>query len=489
MARTDPQALLTFSAIRLAAMIRSGDLSSAEAVEAHIRRIEQVNPKINAVVRDRFARARLEATMADETRGPSSPPLHGVPCTIKESFALEGMPNTSGLLARRGVVASSDAPGVARLRRAGAIPLGVSNTSELCMWMESNNRVYGRTRNPYDPRCTVGGSSGGEGAIIGAGGSPFGLGSDVGGSIRMPAFFNGVFGHKPTGGLVPNTGQFPCPDAGTTMDRYVTTGPICRRAEDLMPLLRILAGPDATVGEPGSVELDRLTILDVPDDGGIPIDPELRGAQKRCADLLAARGARVISTRISDLRRSFEIWSAMMSAAGGPSFSELLGQGTPINPLLQLLLWLVGRSPHTLPALGLAALERFPRLSPRWEQQMLVRGEALRRELVERIGNDGVLLYPSHPRPAPRHNAPLLRPFAWAYTGIFNVMQLPATQVPLGLSRRGLPLGLQVVSGPGRDHVTIAVALELERRIGGWRPPPSLYPAAHQPLVFGGAET
>src|SRR5207237_4871758 len=134
------------------------------------------------------------------------------------------------------------APTVGGLRAAGAIPLGVTNLSELCMWMESNNRVYGRTGNAYDPRRTAGGSSGGEGAIVGAAGAPFGLGSDIGGSIRMPAFFNGVFGHKPTGGLVPNSGQFPMAHGPAL--RYLTTGPIARHAEDLMPLLRILAGPD-----------------------------------------------------------------------------------------------------------------------------------------------------------------------------------------------------------------------------------------------------
>ena len=137
------------------------------------------------------------------------PPLLGVPCTIKENFAFVGTPQASGLLARAHIVNDHDAPAVARLRAAGAIPLGVTNTSELCMWMESFNKVYGITNNPYDPTRTVGGSSGGEGAIIGSGASPFGLGADVGGSIRMPAFFNGVFGHKPSPLLIPNGGQYP----------------------------------------------------------------------------------------------------------------------------------------------------------------------------------------------------------------------------------------------------------------------------------------
>jgi fatty acid amide hydrolase 2 len=196
--------LLTTSVRELARRVRSRTLSSLELVDAHIAQIERVNPVLNAVVRERFEEARVEARRADarQARGDDLPPLHGVPCTIKEAFALTGMPNTSGLLARKGFLATEDAAAVAKLRAAGAIPLGVTNVSELCMWLESNNRVYGRTNNPYDPARIAGGSSGGEGAIVAAGASPFGLGSDVGGSIRLPAFFNGIFGHKPSGGPV-----------------------------------------------------------------------------------------------------------------------------------------------------------------------------------------------------------------------------------------------------------------------------------------------
>ncbi|MHB8879010.1 MAG: amidase, partial [Myxococcaceae bacterium] len=241
------QPLLACSAVELARRIRQGEVTSRRVCEAHIEQIQRVNPAINAVVAERFEAALAEADAADAAvrAGPrdSLPPFHGVPCTIKEAFAVRGMPNTAGLVARRARLSGQDAPTVARVRAAGAIPLGVTNISELCMWMESDNRVYGRSNNPYDPTRIVGGSSGGEGAIIGAGGSPFGLGSDIGGSIRGPAFFNGVFGHKPTGGLVPSSGQYPRSE-GASM-RLMTTGPLARRAEDLYPLLRVLAGPDA----------------------------------------------------------------------------------------------------------------------------------------------------------------------------------------------------------------------------------------------------
>ena len=221
------------SATELARLIRDGETTSEEVVRLHIDRLRRVNPALNAVVRVRVREAMSEARESDRRlaeRGPDGP-LHGVPCTIKESFELEGMPHTAGLVSRRDRRGQRDAVTVARLRAAGAIPIGVTNVSELLMWMESNNRVYGRSNNPYDPRRIVGGSSGGEGAAVGAAISPFGLGADVGGSIRMPAFFNGVFGHKPSSGLVPNSGQWPL--AENEAASYLSTGPLARRAEEV----------------------------------------------------------------------------------------------------------------------------------------------------------------------------------------------------------------------------------------------------------------
>ena len=472
--------LLTLSATRLADLVRSREVRSREVVEAHIDRAQRVNPTLNAIVRDRYEAARREADGADQAlreSGPTGlPPLHGVPCTIKECFALEGMPNSSGLVSRRNVISGRDATAVARVRAAGAIPIGVTNVSELCMWMETNNRVYGRTNNPYDPERIVGGSSGGEGAIVGAGASPFGIGSDIGGSIRMPAFFNGVFGHKPSGGLVPGTGQYPMAHGDAL--RYLTTGPICRRAEDLWPLLKILAGPDGEdagcrempLGDPATVRFAGMRVVTVPDDGVRSPTRDLQEAQARAAAELARAGAIVTEARVKDLRYAFDIWSAMLSAAGGPSFREMLADGGPSRPGVHLLRWLSVGSPHTLPALVLALVEPLPKLTPGRTRRMLERGRELRAALDELVG-DGVMLYPPYPEPAPRHARPLMSPFNWVYTAILNVMELPVTQVPMGLNAAGLPLGVQVAARAGADHRTIAVARLLEERVGGWVPP------------------
>ena len=467
--------LLTASATDLAARIRRRELTSIEVVDAHIRRIEAVNPALNAVVCSRFDEARSEARKADEAlaRGEEVGPLHGVPCSIKECFALTGMPNTAGLVARKGQLATSDAVAVARLRAAGAIPLGVTNTSELCMWMESSNKLYGRTKNPYDARHTVGGSSGGEGAIVGAGGAPFGLGSDIGGSIRMPAFFNGVFGHKPTGGLVSNEGQFPAP-AEAAMS-YLTTGPLARRAEDLAPLLRILAGAEAAgrIGDPASVDLAALEVVVVEGDGRTRVSDDLARCQRAAGDALAARGARVRTARVKGFERALEIWSSMLDAAGGPSYASILGSGTEVRGVPELVRFLLGRSPYTLPSVALVLFEKLPKLLPAQGRRFVEAGKALRSEVVELIGPRGVMLYPPYPTTAPRHNQPLLSPFNWVYTAIFNVLELPVTAAPLGLDQRGLPLGVQIAATHGNDHLTLAAALELERALGGWVPPRS----------------
>src|SRR5581483_1848409 len=225
------------------------------------------------------------------------PPLLGVPFTVKETIALQGMPQSAGLLARRAYRSPGTAPAVTRLLDAGAIALGVTNTSELTLWIESENRVYGRTNNPYDPSRAAGGSSGGEGAAVGSCGSPFGVGSDIAGSIRVPALFCGVFGHKPSPGVLPNAGMYP-PTPGEAA-RMLQVGPLTRRAEDLMPLLRLMSGPDqddpysrqTVLGDPAGVSLEGLRVTTVEEASLLPFSRELRDARERAVGALMAAGA------------------------------------------------------------------------------------------------------------------------------------------------------------------------------------------------------
>jgi fatty acid amide hydrolase 2 len=473
--------LLRRSAVGLARAIKNGELTSAQVVDVHIARAIAVNPTLNAIVHDRYDAARRDALEAERAiaEGKQVGPLHGVPITIKDCVGIKGYRQTGGLVSRRHHLAEQDAASTARLRAAGAIPIGITNMSELGMWMETDNRLYGRTNNPYDPTHTVGGSSGGEGAIIGAGASPLGIGSDIGGSIRMPAFFNGVFGHKPSAGLVPNTGHWPM--SQNEARRYLCTGPLCRSAEDLWPALSLIAGPDGTdeacekltLGDPRDVELSSLTVYDVASSGLFAPVPELVRSQRAVVEHLAARGARVERYQHRLFKQALPIWSTLMSKAAVTSFSDLLGDGTPLRFWPELKALVRGRSQHTLPALGLALAEKLAPLVPGAERAMETYAE-LKRDIDALLDERSLIVYPSYPEPAPRHHRALLPPLKWQYTAIWNVLETPVTQVPLGLSTAGLPLGVQLVGGHGKDHVPIAVALELEQRFGGWVPPPRL---------------
>lgn len=482
--RTRPAETLTrSSAAELAAAIRGRELSSREVVDTHIERIERLNPRLNALVADRFAAARADADEADARVAAAGdpgelPPLVGVPCTIKESFAVAGLPHTGGLHHRREHVAAEHATAVARLVGAGAIPLGVTNTSELTLWIESTNRVYGRTNNAYDRRRTAGGSSGGEGAAIGAGFAPFGIGTDFGGSIRIPAFFNGVFGHKPSGRLVPHTGHFPAPD-GEVGAAMLGIGPLARRAEDLWPVTEALAGPDGidetvariALGDPGEVSIEGLQVTISDDSTLIPVSLELRNARIRAARALAERGARVRRVSLRGLRGAIEPYLDAVRRSG--NISELLAaEGYEFPPLRRLVADGVRRrSVHTSALVISHLAERASRHMPAHLEQRAERARAaLEEEVGEAIG-DGVLLHPPFARVAPRHGATVGRPWILAPQAAFNLLGLPATAVPLGLNDRGLPLGVQVAAAHGADHRTVAAAIELERAFGGWVAP------------------
>jgi len=478
------EAITQRSGLALGRAIRAGELSSRQVVEAHIELLRRLEPALGAIAVDRYDAALEEADAADARIAAADdeqelPPYLGVPCTIKESIGFEGMPNTAGVVARRGTLAPQSAPTTQRLLDLGAIPLGVTNTSELTMWIESVNRVYGRTNNAYDAGRTAGGSSGGEGAVVGSGGAPIGLGSDIGGSIRLPAFFNGVFGHKCTAHLVPNSGQWP--EAVGEPTRMLAVGPIVRRAEDLMPVLNAIAGPDGIdpdtrevgLGDPADVELSGLPVIVGQDITPPKIARELLDVRERAAGALAAAGASVRTESLRSIRRAMEYYLATLASGEVEEVWIQVG-GTPGTraPLRRIIGDAVrGRGDHTVALAILLAVERLgDRVPDARNAKAVEAGRALAREVEDTIG-DGVLLHPPFGRVAPRHGRTVGRPWVILPAAIFNLMGLPATEIPLGLNPEGLPLGVQAVAGRDRDHVSIAVALELERVFGGWVPP------------------
>jgi fatty acid amide hydrolase 2 len=483
MAITAPSPALTLrSATALAAAIRAGEVTAREVVQAHIDRLHARQPRTNALACDRFAEALQEADAADariKAGGEDLPPYLGVPCTVKESISVAGMPNCAGLVALKDRRSETDATAVRRLRDAGFIPLGVTNTSEMTMWIESVNRVYGRTRNAYDPHRTAGGSSGGEGAAVGSGGSPVGLGSDIGGSVRVPAFFNGVFGHKPSPGLVPNTGQFPSTEGEAAY--MLTLGPLARHAEDLMPVTRIISGPDGQderciareLHDPADVDFAKLRVLVADDASLLPARKELREARDNAARALQELGARSEKVSLKQLRRALEIYLAALGDGAGVSLGELLeDSGVQLGGPRPWMDAVRGRGDHTLPILITHALERLNRHVPEARTQKAVHAaHDLREEVGAILGDDGILLHHPHPRVAPRHGGTVGRAWVITSAAVFNLLGLPVTQVPLGLNPKGLPVGVQVAAADGNDHLTIAAALALETRFGGWVPP------------------
>jgi fatty acid amide hydrolase 2 len=495
--------LLQISALQLAQRVRSGDLSPVELVDAHIRRIEEVNPDINAVVAERFTAARAEARGAECAlrRGARGQPLLGVPFTVKEMIEAAGMPLTFGCGNRRGRIARCDATVVARLRGVGAILLGVTNVPEWGMWPESYNSLYGRTNNPYDLRRTPGGSSGGEGAIVGAGGSAFGIGSDIGGSVRMPAAFCGVYAHKPTAGMLPLTGHHPVYAGGVDADLprtapYVTIGPLARSAGDLPLLLRVMAGPDGV--DPNLREVTLRAVERVSWRGRRVVllpSPRIRLARRTHASLrqcvlaagavLAGEGALVSEAPPDLLLRAGAVWSAALQSVGGRSFAELLGAGEPASLSRELRAVLLRRPRYSWPALFFLMAERFGRRGERAVRRAVEERGRIAARFRALLGDGGVLIMPVHPRVAPRHNAPVLHPFDFLYTAGLNALRVPATVVPAGFDVAGLPLAIQVTALEGDDHLTLAAAAVLESGMAPWRPAPVVPHGGHSPALPG----
>jgi fatty acid amide hydrolase 2 len=480
--------LTTESMSTLLRRMRSRELSPVELVEAHIRRIEQVNPQLNALVADRFAAAREEAVLAErEYAAPQRPrPLLGVPFTCKEMIALAGMPATFGSATRRDRVAHEDAAVVARLRAAGAIPLGVTNVPEWGMWFESYNAVYGRTSNPWNVAHSPGGSSGGEGAMIGAGGAVFGIGSDIGGSVRMPAAFCGVFGHKPTNGLLPLTGHHPVyangPDARLPRTApYLAIGTLTRSAADIAPLMRVQSGRDGV--DPNAEPLAFLSPDDVEWSGRrvvllpAPImkraarsTDELSACVERAGRLLEARGADVDYAPVRLLEDAADVWFAALQSTGGATFAELLGAGQRVRLWREIPRALARRSAYSWTGLFFCVGERIGRRSDTRVRLAMRELRRLSRRFRELLGPGGLLVCPTHPRTAPRHNVALLHPFDFLYTAVFNALRVPATTAPCGFAADGLPLSVQFAATRGADNITIAAAAVVESDVGPWTP-------------------
>ncbi|XP_063695622.1 fatty-acid amide hydrolase 2-B-like [Culicoides brevitarsis] len=477
--------LLKVSAVDLAEKIRNKEVKSETIVKLYIERLRAVNKIVNAVVDERYNEALEDAKKADQMCETMTPlyllqnyPLLGVPFTVKESIAVKGLMHTAGSMARLHEKADKDSESVRLLRAAGGIPLCVSNTPEWCMAWESYNHITGRTLNPYDLSRTAGGSSGGEAALIGAGASLFGPGSDIGGSIRIPALFTGIFGHKPTSSVISIDGHFPyCKDPH--FQNYLAVGPMCRYAKDLYPLVQIMSGENAKklrLDEP--ILTKDIKIFFKEDVGNnfscIPIDAEIRNSMKRALDHFQSNGLSVQRATSLDLTDAFEMCVALLMEV--QNLPDLLGyqkeNKVRDNALVEMAKCLIGRSQYTFAPLSLAFLNDNRVMIPEQKcKKYLPAARKLRQQFIDLLGEDGVFFYPTYCKPAVRHYESLTTLSAVPYTKLFNVFGFPACHVPMGLNSEGLPIGFQVVAAPYQDRLCLAMAVELEHAFGGWVPP------------------
>jgi amidase len=451
------------SARALAKAIRTREVSSLEVVTACISRIEEVNPKLNAVVQTTFEKALDQARQADDDlrRGADPGPLHGVPMTIKDSLDTAGVITTAGTMGRARYVPDKDATVVARLRAAGAILLGKTNTPELTAVGITDNDVYGRTNNPYDLSRTPGGSSGGAAAIIAAGGSPFDLGSDTGGSIRLPSHFCGIAGIKPTAGRVPRTGHIISFDIGY-LDRFTHIGPMARFVKDLVLLLPIISGVDwvdPTVvplpcPSPADAPLTRLRVAYFGDNGiETPTGDTVRTLEQ-AVQALSAGGVTTREARPPGIEEADTLWNSLFLADGGEAIRKLLrASGTDPAEMHPSIAWT--QSDRVLPARELAEL------IVAWKQFQS-------RMLAFMVDHDAILC-PASATPASKHDEARRPDFSYKYP--HNLTGWPVVVVRSGTSREGLPIGLQVVARPWREDVAFALAQKIEDTLGGWQPP------------------
>jgi len=441
----------------MAELIRTRQVSSLELVRAHLDRIETVNPKVNAYVQMDSDRAIAAARNADSSlaRGGELGTLHGVPVSIKSSVEVAGLRCEAGTKLREGHVAKRDAPLVSRLKGAGAIVLGTTNTPELLMAWETDNLLYGRTNNPWDLSRTAGGSSGGEAAAIASGCSAGGVGSDGGGSIREPAHFSGICGLKPTPGRIPATGHYP--QSAGPFALLGVVGPMARTVADLKLLFEVMQGPD--IGDPSFApvpvrqpDTKKIRVAYFEDDGRTPVTSETRAAVRRAAEALRNAGFEVEPFRPDGLEEARELWWKFFGVAGGMLLRPLVrGNEARLSPVLkQFMGWVAEEPAHS----GETLLNT-------WLQRDLVRIH-----IFEQMEKFPVLLCPVAAIPAFRHGErewqiqgkKVKYLDAWSYCEWFNLLGMPAATVPVSRSAEGMPIGVQVVAKPWEEELVLEVA-------------------------------
>ncbi len=441
---------------KLVELIQSKAVSSEEVTHAFLERIQEVNPGLNAIIQFDEEKTLQQARHADKvlSQGEVLGALHGLPMTIKDTLDIVDYPVNYGSHLYDGYQSESDGTCVSRLRKAGAVFLGLTNSPELLTAYESDNLIYGKTKNPYDPERTPGGSSGGEAAIIAAKGSPLGLGSDGGGSIRIPAHFSGIAGIKPTQGLIPGTGiKLPFGGAGC-LQGFGTCGPMARHVDDLILALPVLSGsdgmdpnvPPVTLGSPDEVDVSKLKVAYFTDNGIITPTQDIADAVLRTVKTLEDLGATVEESRPEGIEKTFELhWEPFFTMCDGGETVNGFFDGLPadkVSPLRKQ--FNEDAKQYSLTTAGLN--QRFAEMAQfKWE-------------MFRFLNEYDAVICPPCATTAKLHGQCLneLKDFTYAMT--FNNTGSPAVVIPVEQSQTGLPIGVQIAANLWKDHVALAVA-------------------------------
>ena len=452
-----------WSTTRQAEAIRRREISCRGLLEHTIMRIERINPRLNAVVTTDFAAARAAADLADSAlaRGNAVGPLHGVPITIKDALETKGVRSTGGAIELQNNVPTRDAPVVRAVKAAGAIVIGKTNLPRWSGDVQTFNEMFGTTVNPWNAERVPGGSSGGAGAAVATGLTSFEIGTDIGGSIRIPASFNGVFGHKPSWGIVPSTGYLDHLAGGTTEADINVLGPLARSADDLELLLKILLRKDRPLVAdlaPPPDDVRSLRVAAWLDDPFCPVDGEVLDVMSAAVDRLEASGVSV------NRKARPEVDPDAASNLGLWLVFEAMTQSTPNAPV-------EGRATNSHRA---------------WLDAHMAR-EAIRAKWADFFTRYDAVLMPvcfvppfAHiqtgelaQRTIPCNGSQRMYIDLVRWTILTGMAYLPATVPPVGLGTSKLPIGMQVVGPYGGDLRTIRLAGHIAAQCGGYRPPPT----------------
>ena len=468
------QTLFYASIAELAQHIRSKRVSPVELIDAQLKRAQALHPKLNAFVHlDRDgARQQARAAEAAVIRGDSLGALHGIPLTVKSCIDVDGWPCPAGSVLRKDYIARKDAVLVSRLKQAGAILLGNTNTPEFLMAYESSNALSGRTSNPWNLSRTAGGSSG-EAAAVASGCSAGGVGSDGGGSIRVPAHFCGICGLKPTPGRIPATGHFP--PCGGAFSWLGVVGPLARTIADLRALFEVMQGPDP--GDPLSApvpmrnvndsELKGLRIGVLESEALGKASDETHAAVLTTANHLAAQGFAVEPLKLNNLDRALELWWFFFGPAVAHLFTPAIsGHENSLSPVFRdYLQYAQPREPLTLDQLLDACEQR----------------DTLRADILRQMREVTILISPVCSEPAFRHGDGTWQPGAphsyldtMRFSQWLNLTGFPGVSVPVSISAEGLPIGVQIIGRPHEEELVLAVAEHIENARGPWQAPPNL---------------